>query len=169
VHEERLGRIKAAVWENETENGVRHNVTICRLYKDGDKWKDTTSFGRDDLPLVAKVADRAHTWILPAGRRRRRIGMSGVETLLADLECVIQELSDRVTALTAAIDELSDEIQWRKNHARDSGEPPRPFVLTSMPLDPCAEDWRINRVERDGSPKPEATQRSSAGKGTLFE
>ena len=63
VHEVRLGRIKAAVWENTTENGVRHNVTICRLYKDGTQWKDSASFGRDDLPLVMKVADQAHNWI----------------------------------------------------------------------------------------------------------
>ena len=63
VHEVRLGRIKAAVWENTTENGVRHNVTICRLYKDGDQWKDSSSFGRDDLPLLIKVADKAHNWI----------------------------------------------------------------------------------------------------------
>ena len=42
---------------------TRHNVTIERLYKDGDDWKSTTSFGRDDLPLVAKVADLAHSWI----------------------------------------------------------------------------------------------------------
>lgn len=63
VHEVRLGRIKAAVWENSTENGVRHNVTICRLYKDGNQWKDSTSFGRDDLPLVMKCLDRAHDWI----------------------------------------------------------------------------------------------------------
>ena len=63
VHELRLGRIRAAVWENSTENGTRHNVTISRLYKDGDDWKDSTSFGRDDLPLLAKVADMAHSWI----------------------------------------------------------------------------------------------------------
>ena len=63
VHEVRLGRIKAAVWENTTENGVRHNVTISRLYKDGNQWKDSSSFGRDDLPLVIKVADQAHNWI----------------------------------------------------------------------------------------------------------
>ena len=64
VHEVRLGRIKAAIWENETENGSRHNVTFTRLYKDDtDNWKDSGSFGRDDLPLVAKVADIAHTWI----------------------------------------------------------------------------------------------------------
>ena len=46
VHEVRLGRIKAAVWENTTENGVRHNVTLSRLYKDGTQWKDSASFGR---------------------------------------------------------------------------------------------------------------------------
>ena len=63
VHEIRLGRIKAAIWENETQNGTRHNVTVSRLYKDGEQWKDTQSFGRDDLPLLAKVIDRAHSWI----------------------------------------------------------------------------------------------------------
>jgi hypothetical protein len=59
----RLGRVRAAIWENESPNGTRHNVTLSRLYKDGDDWKDSTSFGRDDLPLVAKVADLAHSWI----------------------------------------------------------------------------------------------------------
>jgi hypothetical protein len=63
VREVRLGRIRAAIWKNETQNGTRHNVTLSRLYKDGDEWKDSTSFGRDDLPLVAKVADLAHSWI----------------------------------------------------------------------------------------------------------
>ena len=35
---------------NQTERGVRHNVT--RIYKDSDDWKESTSFGRDDLPLT---------------------------------------------------------------------------------------------------------------------
>ncbi len=26
-------------------------------------WKESTSFGRDDLPLLGKVADMVHTWI----------------------------------------------------------------------------------------------------------
>lgn len=64
VQEIRMGRIRAAVWANETENGTRYNVTVSRLYKDDDKWKDSTSFGRDDLLLVAKVADACHSWIL---------------------------------------------------------------------------------------------------------
>ena len=58
VHELRLGRIRAAIWENDTQNGTRHNVTLSRLYKDGDNWRDTTSFGRDDLPVtIALVRD----------------------------------------------------------------------------------------------------------------
>ena len=68
VHEVRMGRVRAAVWENETKNGSMHNVTLSRLYKDdNDKWADSTSFGRDDLPLLAKVADQAHSWIFEHG------------------------------------------------------------------------------------------------------
>jgi hypothetical protein len=63
IHEVRLGFIKAAVWKNDTESGVRYNVTFSRLYKDGDSWKSTDSFGRDDLLLLGKVADHAHSWI----------------------------------------------------------------------------------------------------------
>ena len=63
IHEVRLGSIKAAVWKNETEAGVRYNVTFSRIYKDGDNWKSTDSFGRDDLLTLGKVADQAHTWI----------------------------------------------------------------------------------------------------------
>lgn len=68
VHEVRMGRVRAAIWENETQNGTRHNVTLSRLYKDGDEWRDSTSFGRDDLPLVEKVAALAHAWIYGAGQ-----------------------------------------------------------------------------------------------------
>lgn len=64
VHEVRLGRIKAAVWANEAENGVRYSVTLSRIYKDtAGAWQRSESFGREDLPLVAKVADLAHTWM----------------------------------------------------------------------------------------------------------
>jgi hypothetical protein len=64
VHEIRMGRIKVTIWGNETDSGsFRHNVQLRRIYKDGDEWKQSDSFGREDLPLVAKVADLAHTWI----------------------------------------------------------------------------------------------------------
>ena len=63
IHEVRLGYIKAAVWRNETEAGVRYNVTFSRLYKDGYNWQSSDSFGRDDLLSLSKVADQAHSWI----------------------------------------------------------------------------------------------------------
>jgi hypothetical protein len=68
VHQVRFGRIRAAIWQNNTDNGPRHNVTVSRLYRDGDRWRDSTSFGRDDLPLVAKVCDRAQEWIYEHGQ-----------------------------------------------------------------------------------------------------
>ena len=63
VHEIRLGPIKAAIWANETKVGLRHSIKVSRLYRDGDDWATSDTFGRDDLPLVSKVADLAHTWI----------------------------------------------------------------------------------------------------------
>jgi hypothetical protein len=72
VHEIRLGRIKAAIWANDTENGVRHSVTLSRIYKDGTEWKSTDSFGREDLPLVCKVADQAHSWIYQLAQEEGR-------------------------------------------------------------------------------------------------
>ncbi len=71
VHEIRMGRIKAAIWENQSQNnGVMYNVTLSRLYRDDGQWKDSASFGRDDLPLVEKVADQAHGWIFQQGQAK---------------------------------------------------------------------------------------------------
>ena len=63
ISEVRIGRVKAAIWPNETEGRTRHNVTFSRLYKDGDEWKSTQSFSRNDLLVLAKVADLAHSRI----------------------------------------------------------------------------------------------------------
>ena len=68
VREIRLGSIVCAVWENETEQGVRFNFTFSRLYKDAEgRWKNSSSFGVHDLPLLVKVADLAHTSAYSAG------------------------------------------------------------------------------------------------------
>ena len=63
THTIRFGYIKASIWRNQTKSGERHSVSIVRLYRNGDVWKESTRFGRDDLPLVAKAADLAHSWI----------------------------------------------------------------------------------------------------------
>lgn len=64
VNEFKVGRVRAAVWSNESEEGTWHTVTFSRLYKDKEgNWKDSTSFSRDDLPLLMKAADQAHTFL----------------------------------------------------------------------------------------------------------
>lgn len=63
VHVIRFGFIKCCIWRSATKAGERHSVSVTRLYRNGDSWKESTRFGRDDLPVVAKVADLAHTWI----------------------------------------------------------------------------------------------------------
>lgn len=67
VHSVRLRNIRAAIWANDGEQGTRFNATFARLYKDHEGfWRSSDSFGRDDLLLLAKVADLAHTWISEA-------------------------------------------------------------------------------------------------------
>lgn len=56
----KIGLISATIWGNETEGGAtRYSITIVRNFKKGDTWKETSSFGLDDLPTVAKVSDLA--------------------------------------------------------------------------------------------------------------
>jgi hypothetical protein len=70
VHEVKVGRIRAAVWENESANGTFPSVTFSRLYKDKDgHWQDADSFNREDLPLLIKAADQVHTWLYGPGAR----------------------------------------------------------------------------------------------------
>lgn len=64
AHEIRLGRIRATIWANNGDKrAVWFNVSLTRLYKDGEQWKDSSTFRRDDLPVVAKVVDMAYAWI----------------------------------------------------------------------------------------------------------
>ena len=65
---ERIGNVEAAISRNENGGRTRYNVTFKRHYKDGDAWKSTDSFRRDDLLVLAKVADNAHTIILELQR-----------------------------------------------------------------------------------------------------
>ncbi|MGE3309801.1 MAG: hypothetical protein AB7O66_07515, partial [Limisphaerales bacterium] len=53
------------------EGSVRYNVTFSRSYRDAEHWRSSDSFGRDDLLVVSKLADHAHTWICSQGRDSR--------------------------------------------------------------------------------------------------
>ena len=60
--------ISASVFENHSRNDGRdvtfHKVSLQRTYKDGDEFKTTNSFSRDDLPVARHVLQQAWEFIL---------------------------------------------------------------------------------------------------------
>ncbi|MFT3784918.1 MAG: hypothetical protein QM770_01970 [Tepidisphaeraceae bacterium] len=70
VHAIRYRNLKVAVWKNESSNGPFYSVTATRSYQDErEDWHDVTSFNFDDLPLLAKALNDAHSWIAWQERR----------------------------------------------------------------------------------------------------
>jgi hypothetical protein len=63
VYELRRGLIIVRVWRKHARSGTRHTVSVTRLFRDGDTWKQSARFGRDDIPLLRLLLDEAHTWI----------------------------------------------------------------------------------------------------------
>lgn len=61
----RLGRIRATIWANFSENhGTWYSIVVTRSYKDGQgNWKTAQSFGRDDLLVVGEVTRLAYHWV----------------------------------------------------------------------------------------------------------
>ena len=58
----RIGTLKAALWANDVNGRTRYNVTFDRLYRtDKGEWRTSRSFRRDDLLVLAKLANRAHS------------------------------------------------------------------------------------------------------------
>ena len=55
--------LKAAVWKNETETGPMYNTTLTRSYKDGEQWRESGSFGYDDVLIVAELLRTCHGFI----------------------------------------------------------------------------------------------------------
>lgn len=66
VHEVRIGRIRACVWANSSEeHGTWHSVTISRTYREGKDgpYRSANSYGRDDCLVVAEVMRLCWLWI----------------------------------------------------------------------------------------------------------
>jgi len=71
IHEIRLSLVKAAIWANQTkQGGTRYSVSFSRIYRKGDAWKNTESYGRDDLAVLCRVAEQAQLWILQEGAHK---------------------------------------------------------------------------------------------------
>jgi hypothetical protein len=56
--------VSAAIWRNQNPSGVFYSVTFERSFKDdAGKWQSSATFNANDLLLLAKVADQAHSEI----------------------------------------------------------------------------------------------------------
>ncbi|MBX3412610.1 MAG: hypothetical protein KF708_07975 [Pirellulales bacterium] len=60
-----VGHIHLSIWENQSDNGrTWFNTQIARRYKDGETWKDSTSFsGLGDLALLAEAVRLAQKFV----------------------------------------------------------------------------------------------------------
>jgi hypothetical protein len=76
AHKIRTSNLTVTIWRNISDNGTWYSAVPSRRYKAGDDiWKDTETFGFDDLLLLAKLLDQAHTWIaqqMEADRKARK-------------------------------------------------------------------------------------------------
>lgn len=62
----RHGLIKVRVWKRKSRGG-RYSLSVVRLYRNGDQWKESTRLGRDDIPIVRLALDEAYAWLLAHG------------------------------------------------------------------------------------------------------
>ena len=60
IHEVRRGLIKVQI--RKRKHGF--TVSLIRLYRDGEVWKESARLGPKDIPLARLVLDRAYAWIL---------------------------------------------------------------------------------------------------------
>ena len=64
----RDGLTSATIWENtvQTEDGekTRLSISLLRSYKEGEDWKETSSFSPTELLKVSRLAERAYDEVL---------------------------------------------------------------------------------------------------------
>lgn len=63
-HEIRCGLIVVRMYQKRSKSSSPFSVSVVRLYRNGDQWKESSRLGRDDIPLVRLALDEAHRWIL---------------------------------------------------------------------------------------------------------
>ena len=62
--------LSASIFRNEAKNGGKfYSVVMQRAYKDGDEFKHSSSFTRDEIPVVRHLLDLAWKYVLEAEGR----------------------------------------------------------------------------------------------------
>ena len=56
AYQKRVGAVRGSVWTNENEGRVYFNTSLVRRYKDGDDWRETSTFnGTADIVAAQEV------------------------------------------------------------------------------------------------------------------
>lgn len=64
IREIKCGSVRAAIWRIEPEDGrAAFRVRFTCRFKEYGVWRDATSFGPDDIPLLGRAAEMALAWI----------------------------------------------------------------------------------------------------------
>ena len=63
AHVADCGRVRASVWQTESNGSPRFKVTISRSFHEGGAWQRGRTFYGDELAAVVEVAARAQRWI----------------------------------------------------------------------------------------------------------
>ena len=71
VDEIRAGRLKVVIWKNDGERGAFYTLDAQRVFKDGDEWKTSRSFGADDALPLAELMRQAWSRIQELKRNDR--------------------------------------------------------------------------------------------------
>ena len=86
AHEIKLGRIRATIWANDSEDkGLWFSVSVARSYKVAATWKESTSFNRDDLPIVVKALELAYGWIWRKQLRLQQAEKNATNEVMANV------------------------------------------------------------------------------------
>ena len=60
-------QLSASIFENEAKNGgTFYSVSLQRAYKDGDEYRHSSSFSRDEIPVARHLLQNAWAFILEA-------------------------------------------------------------------------------------------------------
>jgi hypothetical protein len=96
VHVIRLGMIRATIWANHRlGEDAWYRVTTSRLYRSGEKWHGTQSFRRDDLPILSRALEMAHSWLWNQGPDAYDDSRNGSNIGVAEGDAVKRQGEDR--------------------------------------------------------------------------
>jgi len=67
----RDGRLKATIWQNESDKGAYHTVSLSKVFEDqSGQLRETNSFSAGELLRVAELARESHAFVREVNRSR---------------------------------------------------------------------------------------------------